>query len=102
MQFDISQVGTRTLICNYYTVRARAGTGGNHPTAFTFQGSNDATTWVDLDIQTGLTYTAATFYSYPVGGSTAYRYFRLIQTALNSSGNNRFALSELEIYGVFT
>jgi len=104
MQFDISRIGNRTLVCNYYTVRARntGGGGGNHPTAFTFQGSNDATTWVDLDVRTGLTYTAATFYSYPVSGSTAYRYFRLIQTALNSSGNNRFALSEFEIYGVFT
>jgi len=104
MQFDISRVGNRTLLCNYYTVRARstAGGGGNHPTAFTFQGSNNATTWVDLDIQTGLTYTPGTFYSYPVGGSTAYRYFRLIQTALNSSGNDRFALAELEIYGAFT
>ena len=105
MQFDISRVGNRTLVCNYYTVRARndAGDGSiEHPTAFTFQGSNDATAWVDLDVRTGLTYVAATFHSYPVSGSTAYRYFRLIQTALNSSGNNRFALSEFEIYGVFT
>jgi len=102
MQFDIGYAGGRTLACNYYTVRARSGAGANHPTAFTLQGSNDASAWTNLDVRTGLTYVPSTYYSYPVSGSTAFRYFRLLQTAANSIGANRFALGEIEFYGVFT
>lgn len=100
MRFDVG--AGRSLVCNRYVIRSRSTTAGNHPTAFKFQGSNDASTWDDLDTRTGLTYAASTYYPYTVSTSTAYRYFRILQTAVNSSGANRLVLGDLELYGAFT
>jgi hypothetical protein len=68
------------------------------------QGSNDNTTWTDLDAQTGNTIlTSSSWYiSAAITPLVAYRYFRLLQTGTNSNGGNYFILGEVELYGELT
>lgn len=55
------------------------------PTAWTIQGSNDNSTWSTVDSETGITYWTAylaeTKYFLCSTRTTAYRYFRYVQTA---------------------
>lgn len=107
----------RTLIPNYYSIRARSSTsgGGIHPRTWKFQGSNNAVsnsvvdlnaaTWVDLNIQTSNTTltTINQWLSLPVSGVVVgYRWFRIFQTGVNSGGSNFLAMAELELYGTLT
>ena len=89
------------LVVNRWTVRARSDTYTESPTALKLQGSNDSSTWADVDTRTGISVTAASqWLSYPVTGeTTGYRYFRVVSTATNSAGRDYFALGEVELYG---
>ena len=71
------------------------------PTSWTFQGSNDGSTWTTLDTQTTQ---AATFEQwiprqfYCLGNTTAYAYYRLNVSANN--GNAYMGLSGFHIFGI--
>lgn len=66
------------------------------PNAFTFEGSNDGTTWVVLDTQTaqGVTWPTTGTRWFTFANTTAYRYYRLHVTA---TGGSSLAIMELEI-----
>lgn len=56
--------------------------GSQYPTAWTFAGSNDGSSWTTLDTRTGQTLTNGSFSSsYTFSNSTAYRYYRFTFTA---------------------
>ncbi len=98
---------------DFYTAQIRPisyllqhdGTTGGYLRNWKLQGSNDTTTWVDLDTRSSnATLNSANAWGHFTcnGGNTAfYRYLRLLQTGLNSSGNNQLALAEIEFYGIF-
>lgn len=68
------------------------------PKDFKFQGSNDGSSWTDLDTQTGITsWTAHIPNKYSFSNSTSYTYYRLYVTAVGD--NVAFTLEELAIMG---
>lgn len=66
------------------------------PSTFKLQGSNDDSTWVDLDIQTNLLFSDFPF-SKQFTNVTAYLYYRIYVTTLNSSPNNQCAIHEFDL-----
>jgi hypothetical protein len=96
-KFDLK---ARTLIPTYYSIRGRTF-NASHLRNWKFQASNDDSAWTDLDTKvSNTTITADGWGSFPVTGiTTAYRYFRILQTGLNSFGDNVLTMGEFEIYG---
>lgn len=104
----------RTLTPTKYSIRNRADDATNLPRNWKLQGTNAVSadtssgfasaTWTDLDTQTSnATITAASGWaSCTVTGAGAYRYLRVIQTGLNSSGANYFTIAEVEFYGTLS
>ena len=94
----------RTLLLNKYSIRSR-NIGSTYIRNWKLQGSNDNSTWVDLDTQTNnATITAASgWVSITVTGLTvAYQYFKLVQNGLNASSTNVLNLGELQLYGNYS
>lgn len=98
-KFDLG--AGRALIVNAYLHRTRNVFDGDHPTAWTIEGSNDNSNWTLIDTQSGMTITGLSTWTLKtvVGQTIGYRYLRWTQTALNSSGNNYFTPGEMEFYG---
>ena len=69
---------------SYQINGATSGGATNSPKSWTFQGSNDASSWTTLDTQTGHAYVAS-LTTFTLSNTTAYRYYRLNITALQSS-----------------
>ncbi|QLE55661.1 discoidin domain-containing protein [Nostoc sp. TCL26-01] len=65
------------------------------------QGSDNGTTWTDLNTQTNNTTLNNPFdwVKVTVNATTAYKLLRLLMTAVNSAGSYEFCCSELEFYG---
>jgi hypothetical protein len=95
----------RSLSVNKYSIR-------NYPSSadslrsWKLQGSNDNSTWTDLDVRTNdTTFNAANvWYSITPnqGVSTAFQFFRILNTGLTSSSSNYLCLGEWELYGTLT
>ena len=67
------------------------------PKAWTFEGSDDFVTWVELDSQSDQTWTTGNWNEYYIGNTTAYRYYRLKVTAVTGTGANATKLYIAEI-----
>jgi hypothetical protein len=81
-----------------YTVSSANDVPARDPKDWQFQGSQDGATWTTLDTQSGQTF--ANRYQqnvYPIGNTTAYRYYRLNITA--NGGEAGVQLSELGLWG---
>jgi hypothetical protein len=64
---------------------------------WTFEGSNNGSTWVVLDTQPNFITTASTFYSFDISANTtSYTYYRINVTAVQTL-NNGVAFTELEM-----
>ena len=87
-----------------YTLRGRSDANTNHPRNWEIQGSADGlTNWITLDTQTNNTSVGlGTYYKGTCTATEAYRYLRILQTGINSSGTEYLVLSELEFYGYLT
>jgi hypothetical protein len=96
--FDLG--AARTLIVNRYTLKMRSDANTSLPVTWKLQRSNDGSSWTDIQTDT-FTFTAANeVQDFAVAGETVgYRYFRLILTAVDSSGGDFFVLGEVELYG---
>jgi len=70
-----------TKICGRYKITSWASDNTWAPKDFKFQGSNNNSTWDDLDTQTGLTWTSSETKTFNITNSTAYRYYRVFCTA---------------------
>lgn len=66
------------------------------PRDFKLQGSNDNSAWTDLDTQTAQTFTNNQTKSYSFSNSTAYRYYRLLASAVSSG--DEVQMQELDLY----
>ena len=79
-----------TVLIGSYELRdmtpSGSGSGDHSPTDWTFEGSNDGTTWVTLDTQSGFTkadWTAAPTRKFTISGnSTAYKHYRASVSAV--------------------
>ena len=81
-----------------YTVSSANDVPARDPKDWTFLGSQDGTTWTTLDTKSGQTFTNRYQQNlYPIGNTTAYRYYRLNITA--NSGEVGVQLSELGLWG---
>lgn len=96
----IEIVGTKKLVCNYYSIRTWQSNNFSLR-GWKLEGSNNNTAWDVLDSQSNNTSldTNSKWLSLPVTSSTAYKFFRLVQTEPNSSGTNHLVLGEIELYG---
>jgi hypothetical protein len=106
----------RSLIPNRYSLRHYSEGDWEKIRNWKLQGTNsvagtsnaqiEAATWTDLDVRsndTTINGIAAWGDFVPnQSNTTAFRYLRLIQTGLNSSGANFLAITEWEVYGTFT
>jgi hypothetical protein len=91
----------KSLALTDWTYRSRSGVTTSTPTAMSLEGSNDNSTWTAIDSHT-LSVTSAGQWFHWSATSAGYRYFRLKQTAVTSSGDNYFTIGEFELYGTLT
>ena len=96
IQYDFGS-GNAQLV-KRYTVSSANDVPARDPKDWQFLGSQDGATWTTLDTKSGQTF--ANRYQqnvYPIGNTTAYRYYRLNITA--NSGEVGVQLSELGLWG---
>lgn len=101
--FKVDLGSANKLAISYYTLQAR-NTTDQQPRSWILQGSKDDLTYIDIDSQSNNSILSnGTFYSKGISNQTeSYRYYKLTQTGLNSSGANYFVLGEWELYGTLT
>ena len=84
---------------NCYRIYAYTSVGSpGFPKNWTFEGSNDGTTWMELDRRSGESMTKSNWYTYDFDNAAAYRHYRLHVTD-GSRGTARLDIGELE-FGV--
>lgn len=83
---------------NQYTITAFSGEQTSAPSAWTFEGSNDATNWTTLDTQSGISWGTLT-QTFTSGNSTAYLYYRLNMSA-RAGGSLEVRFAEWNLSGV--
>lgn len=91
------------LLCNRYSIKSRTD-NGYFLRSWKLQGSDDGSTWVDLDVQTNNTTvnSPTTWLTLPVTATVGYSIFRLINTGNDSNGYNYLCLGEVELYGTYS
>jgi hypothetical protein len=63
-------------------------TNTQSPRTWTFEGSNDGSTWTTLDTQTNFVTSVSIFYSFDISANTtSYTYYRINVTAVQTLGN---------------
>ena len=96
----------RRLAVSHYTLRSDACSGDHKLRHWRLEGSADGEVWTALRTHTKdtkLSDAAMSTASWPVerdGDPTYYRWFRIIQTDLNSSNVNRLMCAGIELYGI--
>jgi hypothetical protein len=104
LKVDFGAGNAKTI--NSYSIRARSSFEGRAPKDFTLQGSNDDSTWTDLDVESGIwgysTYPTLYFSRFSKGkNTTAYRYYRLYITSNFDNSYTQIAelqLAETDLY----
>jgi PKD repeat protein len=93
-----SHVVEKYSVVIFYYTGYPSDTINRAPRNFTLQGSNDNSTWTNLDIQTGITWTGSLgeTKSYEFTNAVSYAYYRLDISAIN--GGAATSISELMLY----
>lgn len=91
--------GDRRIEVDHYGIQGRAS-GGQHPRNWKLQGSNDDSTWTDIDTQSSNSSIGdGTWFDGSVSDTTSWRYLRIIMTGTNSSGEDYLVMGEVEFWG---
>ncbi len=91
-------VGLPTAIVPaYYKLRTLDGYAKNMPKTWTFQGSNNGSSWTTLDSRSNVSWTSGVEQTFSISTTTAYRYYRLYATAVQTAGQ-RVAIGTFKIY----
>lgn len=103
LRYDFGS-GNSKVIRNYALQPVPSNPGSSDVTAapktWTFQGSNDGSTWTTLDTQTNVAaWSAGEKRFYPITNTTAYRYYRINVTA-NQGATAFLVISEMGMYGI--
>jgi hypothetical protein len=70
----------------------------NNPRTWTFEGSNNGSTWVVLDTQTNFVTGVSTFFSFDISANTtSYTYYRINITTTQGGVGNAIVIPELEM-----
>ncbi|MCK9326739.1 MAG: phage tail protein [Bacteroidales bacterium] len=88
-------------VVNRYEMMCQTNMTARAPYTWTFEGSNDNSTWTVLDTHTAYTgwvAYASSFFDFV--NSTAYRYYRINVTGANPSSDGHLTLSKIQIYNV--
>lgn len=93
-QFPAAKIITGYKIWSYST--------GHAPKDFIFQGSNDGTTWTDLDTHTSIPWYTNEAKLFLFTNTTAYLYYRLYISALSDASFVDAILAELEMFEAAT
>ena len=94
LRYDFGAGNAQTV--KRYTV-VSADVANRDPKSWTFQGSNDASTWTTLDTQSNQAFpTRNHANAYNIGNTTAYRYYQINVTANN--GASTLAIAELGLW----
>lgn len=73
----------RARVATQYVIRGRDDILNRNPKNWTFEGSNNGSSWTTLDTQTNITWSAGQTKTFNFSNSTAYLYYRLVVTANN-------------------
>lgn len=87
-----------SAVVNSYKIVARTDAPASAPSAWTFEGSNDGSSWSILDTQTGQSWTAGFGRTYSIANSTSYLYYRLNMSAAQGGGATWPSFTEWVIY----
>ncbi|MDN3492738.1 DUF4998 domain-containing protein [Winogradskyella bathintestinalis] len=97
--FWIQQEFFNAAISNRYTLTSGNDAAGRDPKNWTLSGSNDGTTWTDLDTRTDETFAERNeTKEYTFNSTTPYKYYRISITANN--GDGLFQLSEWRMLSI--
>lgn len=80
-----------------YTLQAPSSYEGRAPKNFKLQGSNNDSTWNDLNSQTGITFTASEVKTFTIATPGSYLYYRLYVTAITEASNYA-TVAEMELF----
>jgi len=95
LKYDFGAGVQKTIV--KYTIRAYDTVSRIYDLKnWTFEGSNNDSSWTTLDTRSGITWTQAELKIFIFSNSTAYRYYRLNITA-NQGGNNYGMVQEMEM-----
>lgn len=84
-------------VCNQYTITGPNLSTEQSPSTWTFQGSNDGSTWTTLDTQTNVQWTnPQQIQNFVIGNMLAWRYYR-INISANFTSPNYTAITQLDI-----
>jgi hypothetical protein len=98
--FDLGS--NQSLALKGWAYRSRSLVTSSTPTAMMLEGSNDNSTWTLIDTRSLSVASPDQWFYFGQNPGASYRYFRLTQTALTSSGDNYFTIGEFELYGTLT
>jgi hypothetical protein len=88
----------------HYSVRSRRDGNSANLRSWILEGSNDCESWVEIDHHTNDSSlnSQGAIATFPISSSSDYRYIRLRQTGVNSSGDHRLMVNAIEFYGTLT
>ncbi len=87
-------------VANSYTIWPYATVPEKSPLTWTFQGSNDASSWTTLDTQTNVTsWVDVTPKTFSFANTTNYRYYRINVTANQAGNPTELNIGELYVFG---
>ena len=87
------QMPVSVVLSNYTMVIGGLGYG---PAAWVILGSRDGINWTRVDGQTNWTWAAGTIYTFTVGATQAYNYYRMVGLSISSVGYGYTALGMTE------
>jgi hypothetical protein len=93
------------LKVDYIAIRAQNDSLGRSPLNGVIAGSNDGTTWYELNAFTGITTSSSPAWSatlttnFMINSTNAYKYFRFVATSLQSTTTYYAALQNVQLYG---
>ena len=87
-----------------YTIRGKSNANSEHLRSWKLQGSQGGVTWTDLDTQSAnnsINASNAYFTSGVLTNTTYWKFLRILQTGVNSSGTNFLTMNEIDFYGSY-
>lgn len=88
---------------DHYGIQGRDGNANQAPRNWKLQGSQDGSSWTDLDTQSSNTSIGdGTWFDGSVANATSWRYLRIQMTGDNSSGNDFLVMGEVEFWGTIS
>jgi hypothetical protein len=97
LQYDYGSGNTEVV--TGYSVTSATDTLGRAPSSWQFQGSNNGTSWTNINSQSGQSFSAynqTNTYTFSNNSNTAYRYYRLSITG-NNGATDGVQLAEMDI-----